>query len=57
MQFGDYLLMYRALAGADDAAAAWTEATSLPDDAIDDGTSRSAMLAFIASAQAHPTEG
>ncbi|WP_203752620.1 glycosyl hydrolase [Cellulomonas chitinilytica] len=57
VQFGDYLLMYSALAGADDAAAAWTEATSLPDTSIDDGSSRSAMLAFIASAQAHPTAG
>ncbi|WP_456825823.1 glycosyl hydrolase [Cellulomonas sp. P5_E12] len=57
VQFGDYLLMYAALAGADDAAAAWTEASSLPDTSIDDGSSRSAMLAFIASAQAHPTEG
>ncbi|WP_315095473.1 glycosyl hydrolase [uncultured Cellulomonas sp.] len=51
VQFGGYLLMYRALAGADDAAAAWQEAASLPDVAIDDGSSRSAMLAFIASAQ------
>jgi endoglucanase Acf2 len=57
VQFGDYLLMYAALAGADDAAAAWTEASSLPDTSIDDGSSRSAMLAFIASAQAHPTGG
>jgi len=57
VQFGDYLLMYRALAGADDASAAWTEATTLPDTSIDDGSSRSAMLAFIASAQAHPTAG
>ena len=50
MQFGGYLLMYRALAGPDDAAAAWQEATSLPDVAVDDGSSRSAMLAFIAAA-------
>lgn len=57
VQFGDYLLMYRALAGADDASAAWTEATTLPDTSIDDGSSRSAMLAFIASAQAHPSAG
>ncbi|MBO3084263.1 1,3-beta-glucanase [Cellulomonas sp. zg-ZUI188] len=54
VQFGGYLLMYRALAGPDDAAAAWTEATSLPDVAVDDGSSRSAMLAFIASAKARP---
>ncbi|KRD45018.1 1,3-beta-glucanase [Cellulomonas sp. Root930] len=52
VQFGGYLLMYRALAGADDAAAAWQEAVSLPDVGVDDGSSRSAMLAFIASAQA-----
>lgn len=52
VQFGGYLLMYAALAGADDAAAAWDEATSLPDVAVDDGSSRSAMLAFIAAAQA-----
>jgi len=57
VQFGDYLLMYEALAGADDAATAWKEATGLPDTSIDDGSSRSAMLAFIASAQAHPTAG
>ncbi|KQY25033.1 1,3-beta-glucanase [Cellulomonas sp. Root485] len=50
VQFGGYLLMYRALAGADDAAAAWEEAMSLPDVAIDDGTSRAATLAFIAAA-------
>lgn len=56
VQFGGYLLAYRALAGADDAAAAWTEATKLPDTSIDDGTSRAAMLAFIASAQAHPVD-
>jgi endoglucanase Acf2 len=52
VQFGGYLLMYRALAGADDAATAWQEAVSLPDVAVDDGSSRSSMLAFIASAQA-----
>jgi endoglucanase Acf2 len=51
VQFGGYLLMYSALAGPDDAAAAWQEATSVPDVAIDDGSSRSALLAFIAAAQ------
>ncbi len=56
VQFGDYLLMYRALAGADDAAQAWTEAIDLPDGSIDDGSSRAAMLAFIAAAQAHPVD-
>ncbi len=54
VQFGGYLLEYLALAGADDAATAWTEASKLPDVAIDDGTSRAATLAFIAAARAHP---
>lgn len=49
VQFGDYLLMYRALAGPEDAAAAWEEALRLPDDAIDDANSRSYLLAWIAS--------
>ena len=49
VQFGDYLLMYSALAGPQDAAAAWQEALRLPDDAIDDGSSRAAMLAWIGS--------
>ncbi|WP_062131337.1 glycosyl hydrolase [Demequina aestuarii] len=49
--FGDYLLMYQALAGQDHAAAAWDEATALPDSGIDDGNSRAAMLAWIAAAQ------
>ncbi|WP_159449091.1 glycosyl hydrolase [Demequina sp. NBRC 110055] len=47
--FGDYLLMYLALAGQDDAGAAWEEAVALPDEAIDGGNSRAAMLAFIAA--------
>ncbi|WP_143340442.1 glycosyl hydrolase [Demequina sp. NBRC 110057] len=47
--FGDYLLMYQALAGPDDAAQAWEDAVALPDDAIDDGNTRAAMLAFIAA--------
>lgn len=49
VQFGDYLLMYRALAGPEDAAAAWEEAMRLPDDAVDDANSRAYMLAWIAS--------
>ncbi|MDN4480777.1 glycosyl hydrolase [Demequina muriae] len=49
--FGDYLLMYQALAGPEQAAAAWDEATALPDSGIDDGNSRAAMLAWIAAAQ------
>lgn len=49
VQFGDYLLMYRALAGPDDAAEAWEEALRLPDDAIDDANTRSYLLAWIAA--------
>jgi hypothetical protein len=49
VQFGDYLLMYSALAGPQDAADAWQEALALPDDAIDDASSRAAMLAWIGS--------
>ena len=48
-QFADYLLMYRALAGPDAAAAALDEARSLPADRIDDGNSRSYLLAWILS--------
>ncbi|WP_084101501.1 glycosyl hydrolase [Demequina sp. NBRC 110051] len=47
--FGDYLLMYSALAGPEDAAAAWEEAVALSTEAIDGGNSRAAMLAFIAA--------
>ncbi|MFW2512895.1 glycosyl hydrolase [Demequina sp. SO4-13] len=49
--FGDYLLMYQALAGPEQAAAAWDEAVDLSDDGIDDGNSRAAMLAWIAAAE------
>lgn len=49
VQFGDYLLMYLALAGEQDAAQAWQEAVALPQDVIDDGSSRAAMLAWIGS--------
>ncbi|WP_062317376.1 glycosyl hydrolase [Demequina maris] len=49
-QFADYLLMYRALAGDEERAAAWAEAIELPDSAIDDGDSRTWMLAWIAAA-------
>ena len=50
----DYVVTYSALAGEDAAEKAWTTATGLSEDAIDDGSSRASMLAFIASAQAHP---
>jgi endoglucanase Acf2 len=48
-QFADLILMYQALAGPDDAAAALEAARALPDAAIDDGNSRSHLLAFIMS--------
>ncbi|MCU1581202.1 MAG: 1,3-beta-glucanase [Microbacteriaceae bacterium] len=44
---GDYLLMYSAEAGADQAAKALAVAKTLPDTFIDDGNSRSYLLAWI----------
>lgn len=49
VMFGDYLLMYRALAGPDEAAAAWDIAVDLPDTSIDDGSSRAYLLAWLAA--------
>ncbi|MBO3089855.1 glycosyl hydrolase [Cellulomonas dongxiuzhuiae] len=49
VMFGDYLLMYRALAGAEEATAAWQEALDLPDTSIDDGSSRAYLLAWLAA--------
>ncbi|RYP81851.1 1,3-beta-glucanase [Nocardioides guangzhouensis] len=46
-QLGDYVLMYSALGGCDAAHDALTKARTLPDDAIDDGNSRSYLLAFL----------
>lgn len=46
-QFADYLLMYQALAGADQAELALEAARALPYSSIDDGNSRSYLLAFI----------
>ena len=40
-QFGDYLLMYGALAGQDDARAALDQVRTLDDKWVDDGNSRS----------------
>ncbi|MEO5919617.1 MAG: glycosyl hydrolase [Pseudolysinimonas sp.] len=48
-QFADLILMYQALAGPEDASAALDAARELPDAAIDDGNSRSHLLAFIMS--------
>ena len=45
--FGDYLLMYSALGGGDQANAAVTAARDLPAKFIDDGNSRSYLLAWI----------
>ncbi len=49
VMFGDYLLMYRALAGEDEAAAAWRDAAALPETSIDDGSSRAYLLAWLAA--------
>ncbi|QCR44754.1 1,3-beta-glucanase [Curtobacterium sp. SGAir0471] len=47
VQFGDYLLMYRALGGKSDAAAALRDAERLPDAVIDSANTRSYLLAWI----------
>jgi endo-1,3(4)-beta-glucanase len=47
VQFGDYLLMYLALAGPEDADRAWSVA--LDQQSIDDGSSRAYLLAWIAA--------
>ncbi len=49
VQFGDYLLMYQALAGPDSAKSALQIARDLPEKFIDDANSRSYMLAWIMS--------
>jgi endoglucanase Acf2 len=46
-QFGDYLLMYSALGGTDAAQKALATARDLPEKDIDDGNSRSYLLAWI----------
>jgi len=48
-QFSDYLLMYAATQSTADAGAAWATAVTLPVKDIDDGNSRTYMLAWIAS--------
>ncbi|MET0956141.1 MAG: glycosyl hydrolase [Cryobacterium sp.] len=45
--FGDYLLMYSALAGRDAASAALDAAKGLPEERIDDGNSRAYLLAWL----------
>ena len=49
VMFGDQLLMYRSLAGAEDAAEALELARALPEERIDDGNTRSYLLAFVMS--------
>ena len=49
VMFGDQLLMYRSLAGPDDAAEALELARTLPEERIDDGNTRSYLLAFVMS--------
>lgn len=49
VMFGDQLLMYAALAGSDDAGAALDVARSLPDERVDDGSTRSWLLAWLMS--------
>jgi endo-1,3(4)-beta-glucanase len=46
-KFGDYLLMYSALAGDSERQAALKQATSLDDQWVDDGNSRAYMLAWL----------
>jgi endoglucanase Acf2 len=46
-QFGDYLLMYAGLAGPQDATAALREARTLDEKWVDDGNSRSYLLAWL----------
>jgi endoglucanase Acf2 len=45
--FGDYLLMYKALGGTQAATDALALAEKFPDELLDDGNSRSYMLAWI----------
>ncbi|BDZ45795.1 hypothetical protein [Naasia aerilata] len=45
--FGDYLLMYSSLAGREQAGEALAAARALPTATIDDGNSRSYLLAYI----------
>ena len=49
VMFGDYLLMYKGLAGKKDAAQAYKDAAALPADRIDDGNSRSYLMAWLSA--------
>lgn len=48
-QYGDYLLMYSALQGEPERLAALEEARKLPADLIDDGNTRTYLLAWLHS--------
>ncbi len=50
-KFGDYILMYAALAGPEDRERAVTAAEKLPREVIDDGMSRTYLLAWLYSRQ------
>lgn len=50
-KFGDYILMYAALAGPEDRDRAVAAAEQLSDDSIDDGMSRTYLLAWLYSLQ------
>lgn len=49
VMFGDYLLMYAGLAGEEDAAQAYEDAAALPEERIDDGNSRSYLMAWLSA--------
>lgn len=51
-KFGDYLLMYSALAGEEQREAALAGARDLDDEWIDDGNSRAYLLAWLMSVKA-----
>lgn len=48
VMFGDYILMYAATTGIVAPSVAWKEALELPESSIDDGDSRTYLLAYIA---------
>ncbi|GAA2180692.1 hypothetical protein GCM10009785_12600 [Brooklawnia cerclae] len=48
-QYGDYLLMYSALAGPDDRERALEAARDFPDELIDDGMTRTYLMAWLLS--------
>lgn len=54
VMFGDQLLMYAALAGPEDAAAALGVARDLPEERIDDGNTRAYLLAWLLEHASRP---